>query len=51
MPKVLLQKAIAKSKIPSACKMFSELPQDSCVVKLVSALQHVLHVGRLAKKS
>ena len=48
--KVLLKEAIAKSKIISACKMFEELPKDSCLVKIVDALQHVLHVGRLAKK-
>ena len=48
--KVLLKEAIAKSKISVACKTFAELPQDSCLVKLVNALQHVLHVGRLAKK-
>jgi hypothetical protein len=46
--KVLLKEAI--SKILVACKTFAELPQDSCLVKLVNALQHILHVGRLAKK-
>ncbi|CAB3982880.1 Hypothetical predicted protein [Paramuricea clavata] len=48
--KVLLKEAIAKSKISVACKTFAELPQDSCLVKLVNTLQHILHVGRLAKK-
>ena len=41
---------MAKSKIPTACKTFAELLQDSSFVKLITALQHVLHVGRLAKK-
>ena len=41
---------MAKSKIPTACKTFAKLPQDSSFVKLITALQHVLHVGRLAKK-
>ena len=48
--KVLVKEAMAKSKIPTACKTFAELPQDSSFVKLITALQQVLHVGRLAKK-
>ena len=47
--KVLVKEAMAKSKISIACKTFAELPQDSSFVKLITALQHVLHVGRLAK--
>lgn len=46
--KVFVKAAMAKSKIPTACKTFAELPEDSSFVKLITALQHVLHVGRLA---
>ena len=48
--KMLVKEAMTKSKIPTACKTFAELPQDSSFVKFITALQHVLHVGRLAKK-
>ena len=47
--KVLVKEAVAQSKIPTACKTFAELPQDSSFIKLITALQHVLNVGRLAK--
>jgi len=38
--KVILKEAAAKSKIPTTCKTFTEVPQDTCVGRLVTALKN-----------
>ena len=48
--KVLLKDAVAKSKIPATCKTFAEVPQDTCLGRLVTALKCEVKMGRLAKK-
>ena len=41
---------MAKSKIPTTCKTFAEVPQDTCLGRLVTALKCEVKTGRLAKK-
>ena len=48
--KVLLKEATARSNIPISCKTFAEVPQDTCLRRLVTPLQCKVKVGRLAKK-
>ena len=48
--KVLLKEAVAKSNIPATCKTFAEVPQDTCLGRVVTALKCEVKAGRLAKK-
>ena len=48
--KVLLKEAVGKSNIPSTCKSFAEVPRDTSLGRLVTALQCEVKAGRLAKK-
>lgn len=48
--KVLLKEAVAKSYIPSACKTFAEVPKDTSLGRLVTALKCEVKAGCLAKK-
>ena len=48
--KVPLKEAVAKSNIPTTCKTFEEVPQDTCPGTLVTALKREVMAGRLAKK-
>ena len=48
--KVLLKEAVAKSNIPATCKTFAEVPQDTCLGRVVNALKCEVKAGRLAKK-
>ena len=41
---------MAKSNIPATCKTFSEVPQDTCLGRVVTALKCEVKAGRLAKK-
>ena len=48
--KVVLKEAVAKSNISTMCKTFSEVPQDCCLGRVVTALKCEIKAGRLAKK-
>ena len=48
--KVFLKEAVAKSNIPATCKTFAEVPQDTCLRRVVTALKCEVKAGRLAKK-
>ena len=48
--KVLLKEAMAKSYIPSTCKIFAEVPKDTSLVRLFTTLKCEVKAGRLAKK-
>ena len=48
--KVLLKEAVAKSNIPATCKTFAEVPQDTCLGRVVTALKCEVKAGRLAQK-
>ena len=41
---------MAKSNIPATCKTFAEVPQDTCLGRVVTALKCEVKAGRLAKK-
>ena len=45
-----LKEAVAKSNILSTCKSFAEVPKDTSLGRLVTALQCEVKAGRLAKK-
>lgn len=48
--KIVLKEAVAKSKISPSCKSYSDIPEDSCLSQIVSALKTKVKTGRLAKK-
>lgn len=48
--KVVLKEAVAKTNIPATCKTFAEVPQDTSLGRLVSALKCEVKAGRLGKK-
>ena len=41
---------MAKSNIPTTCKTFAEVPQDTCLERVVTALKCEVKAGCLAKK-
>ena len=41
---------MAKSNIPANCKTFAEVPQDTCLGRVVTALKCEVKAGHLAKK-
>ena len=41
---------MAKSNIPATCKTFAEVPQDTCLGRVVTALKCEVKAGCLAKK-
>ena len=48
--KVILKEAVGISNILSACKTFSQVPQDCCFAGIVNALKYEVKMGRLARK-
>ena len=48
--KVLLKEAVAKSNIPTTCKTFAGVTQDTCLGRLVTALKCEVKASRLAKE-
>jgi len=48
--KALLKEALAKSMLKPTYKVFSDIPQDLCIARVVTALQFEVKATRLAKK-
>lgn len=48
--KAVLTEAIKKSKLPSDCKKFSEVPTDSPFARVITALQTEVKTRHLANK-
>ena len=48
--KALLKEAVGKSDLPSTCKIFTDVPRDSCLGRVVTALQYEVKTTRLARK-